>query len=161
MAPLDVFDAGRMAVAQDPTGAAFGIWQAGEHHGSELANEPGSFTWSECQTRDVEAAETFYRAVFGYEVDTMPMGETASYRLLKVEGKNVAGMFELTPEMAGAPPSWATAFAVADTDATCKEAEELGAKVIVAPVDLPDIGCYAVLQDPVGAVFQVLANPAS
>ena len=52
MDPFDVFDSGRMTVAQDPTGAVFGIWQAGEHHGAELANEPGSFTWNEVQTPD-------------------------------------------------------------------------------------------------------------
>ena len=57
MDPFDVFDAGRMTVAQDPTGAVFGIWQAGEHHGAELANEPGSVTWNEVQTPDLGAAE--------------------------------------------------------------------------------------------------------
>ena len=50
MDPFDVFDSGRMTVAQDPTGAVFGIWQAGEHPGAQLANEPGSVTWNECQT---------------------------------------------------------------------------------------------------------------
>ena len=58
-----------MTVAQDPTGAIFGVWQAGTHHGAQLANEPGSFQWNECETRDVAAAEEFYKAVFGYGVD--------------------------------------------------------------------------------------------
>ena len=48
----DNLDAGRMTVAQDPTGAIFGVWQAGTHHGAELANEPGSFQWNELETRD-------------------------------------------------------------------------------------------------------------
>jgi len=160
MEPFDVFDSGRMVVAQDPTGAAFGVWQAGEHHGAQLANEPGTVTWNECQTNDVEAAETFYRAVFGYEIDQMPMGEGEPYRVLKLGDKGVGGMFQITPEMGEMPPNWATVFAVADTDATCAKAEELGAKVLVPPMDLPEVGRYAVLQDPVDAVFQVLANPA-
>ncbi len=159
MDPFDVFDSGRMTVAQDPTGAVFGIWQAGEHHGAELANEPGSVTWNEVQTPDLGAAEAFYRAVFDYEIEAVPMGDGMIYHLLKVEGKNVAGLFELSGDMAGTPPNWATAFAVADTDATCKLAEGLGGTVLVQPMDIPEIGRYAMLQDPVGAVFQVLADP--
>ena len=88
------------------------------------------------------------------------MGDGMIYHLLKVEGKSVAGLFELSGDMAGTPPNWATAFAVADTDATCKLAEGLGGTVLVQPMDIPEIGRYAMLQDPVGAVFQVLGRPA-
>jgi len=161
MEPFDVFDSGRMAVAQDPTGAVFGIWQAGEHHGAQLANEPGSFTWNEVQTPDVAAAEAFYRAVFHHELEQVPMGDGMTYGVLKVNGKSVGGLYELKGDMAGMPPHWATAFAVADTDATCKLAEGLGGSVLVQPLDIPAIGRYAVIQDPVGAVFQVLADPPS
>ncbi len=158
MEPLDVFDAGRMTVAQDPTGASFGIWQAGEHHGAQLANEPGSLAWNECQTRDPEAAEAFYRAVFGYEVDTAPMGEGAIYRVLKVGDKSVAGIFELNEEMDEVPANWATVFSVADAAAAAARTEELGGTVIVQPIDIPEVGRFATLRDPVGAVFQVLAD---
>ena len=157
--PFAVYDSGRMAVAQDPTGAVFGIWQAGDHAGAQLANEPGSFTWNECQTSDVETAAAFYRAVFGYEIEAVPMGEGTTYRVLKVGERSVGGMLDLTPEMGEVPPNWATAFAVADTDATCARTEELGGSVLVPPMDIQQIGRFAVLQDPVGAVFQVLANP--
>ncbi len=79
--PFDVFDAGRMTVAQDPTGAVFGVWQAGAHHGAELANEHGTMNWNECQTKDAPAADAFYRAVFDYEIDARPMGEEEPYRV--------------------------------------------------------------------------------
>ena len=49
-------------------------------------------------------------------------------------------------------------FAVADTDATVARAQELGGTVRLRPLDLPEIGRIAVLEDPVGAVFQVLAS---
>jgi predicted enzyme related to lactoylglutathione lyase len=160
MEPFDVFEAGRMVVAQDPTGAVFGVWQAGEHHGSQLGNEPGSFTWNECQTTDPVAAAEFYRSVFGYEVDEWDLGQGEPYRVLKVGEKGVAGMSTIGPEMEGTPPNWATVFSVADTDASVEKAQELGAAVLVPPTDLPDIGRFAVLRDPVGAVFQVLANPS-
>jgi len=63
--PFDVFDAGRMTVAQDPTGAAFGVWQAGAHIGAQLANEPGTLNWNQCQTPDPARAAEFYAAAFG------------------------------------------------------------------------------------------------
>ncbi len=154
MEPFDVFNAGRMAVAQDPTGAVFGIWQAGAHHGAQLANEPGTLVWNECQTTDTDAAEAFYRAVFGYEVDRMQMDDEREYRVLTVDGKGVAGMMEL----GDVPPNWSTTFAVEDADAAVAQAEGLGARGLVPPFDIPEVGRYAVLQDPVGAVFGVLAG---
>ena len=160
MEPFDVFGAGRMVFAQDPTGAAFGVWQAGEHHGAQLANEPGSFTWNECQTTDPAGAVAFYSAVFGHGVDEWDMGQEEPYRVLKVGDKGIAGVSKIGPQQAGTPPNWGTVFAVADTDAAVAQAQELGAKLLLPPMDLPDIGRFAVLQDPVGAVFQVLASPS-
>jgi predicted enzyme related to lactoylglutathione lyase len=158
MEPFDVFDSGRMAIAQDPGGAVFGIWQAREHHGAELANEPGSLSWNENQTRDPERAAKFYSDVFGYEIEEAQMGEGPPYRVLKVDGRGVAGMMAMTPQMADVPPNWSTTFAVEDTDAAAKRAEELGASVIVPPFDIPNVGRYAVVQDPVGVVFGIMAG---
>lgn len=63
-APFEVMDAGMMGVASDPTGAAFGIWQAGSHPGVRLANVTNTLTWNEAMTRDYDAAKDFYAAVF-------------------------------------------------------------------------------------------------
>jgi predicted enzyme related to lactoylglutathione lyase len=63
------------------------------------------------------------------------------------------------PQLGDAPPHWSTVFAVADTDETCARAAELGGRVLMEPLDLPDIGRIAVLQGPVGAVFQVIQQP--
>jgi uncharacterized protein len=52
--PIDVMDVGRMAVAADPGGAIFGIWQAGAHLGIGLANEPGALCWNENLSRDFD-----------------------------------------------------------------------------------------------------------
>jgi predicted enzyme related to lactoylglutathione lyase len=156
--PFDVFDSGRMLVAQDPTGAVFAVWQAREHIGAQLANEPGSLTWNECRTPDAGAAEAFYRAVFGYGVTPMPMGGPEPYRILEVDGRGVAGMAELSGEMAGIPAHWGVVFAVDDADAAAARAEELGARVVIPPTDIPEIGRFAALEDPVGAGFQVIRN---
>jgi predicted enzyme related to lactoylglutathione lyase len=155
MDPFDVFDSGRMTVAQDPTGATFGIWQAKEHIGAQLANEPGTFMWNQCQTDDPGRATEFYEAVFGYEVDEVDMGGEQAFRVLKVGGKGVAGVREPT---AGEPPHWSTTFAVDDADATVAHAKEIGGAVLMEPIDIPDVGRLAVLQDSVGAAFQVMKS---
>ena len=58
---MDVLDVGRMAVFTDPQGAVFSVWQAGTHPGAELVNEPGTWSWSELLTTDVEAAKGVLR----------------------------------------------------------------------------------------------------
>ena len=157
--PFDVFDAGRMTVAQDPTGAVFGVWQAGAHIGAQLANEPGTLNWNQCQTEDPARAAEFYKDVFGYEIEEVDVGGEQPFRVLKVEGRGIAGVREHVPQAGNAPAHWSTVFAVADADETCTQAAELGGTVLLEPTDLPDIGRIAVIQDPGGAVFQVLQPP--
>ena len=158
--PFDVFDAGRMTIAQDPTGAIFGVWQAGRHIGAELANDPGTMNWNECQTRDPEAAGRFYEAVFGVDVKAFPTAEgRPPYHVIHVDGRGVAGIFGLDENMRDVPPNWGTVFAVANADETVAKAQELGGVALMPGMDLPEIGRLAVLQDPTGAVFQVLQPP--
>ena len=155
MEPFDVFDFGRMTVAQDPTGAVVGIWQAGTHIGAELANEPGTLSWSECRTTDAAAAEQFYRAVFDCVITPIDMGMDEPYRVLEVGGKSVAGLWEIDD----GPSHWATTFNVAETDASCVQGEKLGALVLQRPRDIATVGRYAELRDPVGAIFGVIQDP--
>jgi predicted enzyme related to lactoylglutathione lyase len=158
--PFDVFDSGRMTVAQDPTGAVFGVWQAGTHHGAQLANEPGAFQWNECETRDVGSAADFYTTVFGYRVDEMDMGQEEPYRMFMLGDNRVAGLFKMTDEMEGVPPNWMSVFAVADCDAAAAKAKKLGGELLFGPQDIP-VGRFAVLRDLTGAVFQVVAPPTA
>jgi predicted enzyme related to lactoylglutathione lyase len=46
LTPGDVGPLGRMAIATDPTGAVFGVWQAGMHIAG-LVNEPCGLTWED------------------------------------------------------------------------------------------------------------------
>ncbi len=72
--PFDVMDVGRMAVAVDPAGAVFGIWQPLAHIGVGVANEPGALAWNENMSRDLDANKAFYRDVFGYDYNDMGPG---------------------------------------------------------------------------------------
>ena len=155
MDPFDVFDSGRMTVAQDPTGAAFGVWQAKNHIGAQLANEHGTLLWNQCHTPDPARATEFYVAVFGYEVDEIDMGGAQPFRVIKVAGRGIGGVREPVAEE---PPSWSVTFAVDDADEIVARAKELGGTALMEPFDLPEIGRLAVIQDPAGAVFQVMKS---
>src|SRR5438067_6959681 len=58
--PFDVMQAGRMAVIQDPQGAFFMVWQAGQNFGAELVNVPGALCWNELASPDLDASAAFY-----------------------------------------------------------------------------------------------------
>jgi uncharacterized protein len=156
--PFDVFDSGRMLIGQDPTGAVFGVWQAGNHIGAQLANEPGTLNWNQCQTPDPAGAAEFYAAALGFGVDAVDVGTAQPFRVLQVEGRPVAGVREPIPPMGG-EPQWSVVFSVENTDETVAKARELGGEVLMEPTDLPQIGRIAVLRDPVGAKFQVIQPP--
>jgi uncharacterized protein len=152
MAPFDIMDAGRMAFVTDPAGAPVALWQANQHIGATLVNEPGTLTWNELITAD-PAAVAFYTAVLGLTTSTMDMGEGGVYTLFEAGGQQVGG--SMAPPMPGIPNHWQVYFAVADADATAARAAELGGAVPVPPFDSP-VGRMAVIGDPQGAVFSII-----
>jgi predicted enzyme related to lactoylglutathione lyase len=154
--PMDVFDAGKMAMLQDPQGAAFAVWQPKQHIGARVKHDPGAMTWNELLTTDSHAATEFYLDLLGME-----RGQTMGpmdYTLLRCEGVDVAGVMEITPDMGTFPPHWAVYFGVSDVDVTVSRAQTLGASVIVPGTDIPEIGRFACLMDPQGAVFSVFTG---
>ena len=151
MQPFDIMDAGRMAFVMDPGGAGVALWQANQHIGSTLVNEPGTVTWNELITTD-PAAIKFYEQVLGVTTSTVDMGP-GEYTLFHVNDQMVGG--STPPPMEGVPNHWHVYFAVEDADATAAKATELGGSVMVAPFDTP-VGRIAILTDPQGAVFSVL-----
>ena len=156
VAPMDVLDVGRMAIFADPAGAVIGIWEARAHKGAGIANEPGTFTWSELVTTDVEGAKAFYAAVFGWGAVTHGDGPMA-YTEFQVNGRSIAGMMQKPPMMpAEIPPHWSVYFDVADTDATVQRVGELGGSTVMPPMDI-EPGRFAIVSDPTGAVFNVIA----
>lgn len=160
MGPMDVFEEGRMAMFQDPTGAAFAVWEAGDHIGVRLANEPGTLAWNELATRDVETAKAFYTQLFGWGAETAEM-DSGPYTSFMNEDRAAGGMMAMTEEWGDIPPHWMVYFAVADCNAGVEKAESLGAEIAVPPTDIEGVGRFAVLQDPQGAVFSIITldNP--
>ncbi len=154
--PFDVLDVGRMAVAADPSGAVFGIWQARAHTGFGLANEPGSVCWNENMSRSFEASKEFYRAVFGYEYDDMS-SDGFHYATFKTTGDVMGGIGDMgTAAPADVPPRWMTYFGVVDTDSAVATVTELGGTVIEPPWDTP-YGRMSIVRDNQDAAFALMS----
>jgi hypothetical protein len=156
VAPMDVMDLGRMAVFTDPTGAAFGTWQAGTFTGAGIVNEPGALLWNELMTRDVPGAVAFYHEAFGVTSKTSAVAEVP-YTELQVGDSPVAGIMDISgPQFpAELPPHWMVYFQIADCEAACEKITELGGSVSVPPTDIA-LGRFAVVADQHGAFFSVM-----
>ena len=117
------------------------------------ANARGSFVWHELMTRDPNAAAAFYEKVVGWTRQGLP--QDASYQMFLAQGVAVAGLMRL-PEAAramGASPSWLLYIGTPDVDQTVRLAAQSGGTVLRAPSDIPNVGRFAVIGDPQGAVF--------
>jgi uncharacterized protein len=172
--PFDFMDASRTAVFTDLEGAEFRVWEAKEHKGARLVNDPGSLNFNGLNTRDVERARSFYGSVFGWQTLALGGGvelwtlpgygdwlERAHPDLRKrvaeagtVEGFEdvVATINPIAADDRDTPAHWSVTFAVDDADGTAAKAAELGGRVIVPPFDAPFVR-MTVIGDPQGATF--------
>jgi uncharacterized protein len=174
MSPFDLVDACRIAEFTDPEGAAFRVWQAKEHKGARIVNEPGSLNFNGLNTRDAQAAKTFYRSLFGWETLDLQGGALAwtlpgygdfvrqrdpgmGERMAEAgvpEGFEdvVATLLPIANDQPHVPAQWSVTFSVEDADAAADQAAELGGRVVVPPFDAPFVR-MTVITDPQGATF--------
>lgn len=153
---MDVMDIGSMAVLQDPTGAAFAIWQPKKHHGSDfVGGKVGSMCWVELATNNTEKVGSFYAELFGWQPKVQDMGGT-KYTVFMSDGAQAAGMMQMAQEWGNIPPHWMVYFSVAACDASAQKAASLGGQILVPPTDIPTVGRFSVLQDPQGAAFAIV-----
>jgi uncharacterized protein len=151
--PVDLPGAARVAIAADPAGAVFGVWQARAHTGGHVANEPSALVWNEQHSADLEGSKRFYATVFGHTFDdTVDETGARPYAMLKVEDQIAGGLGLLADD---GPPAWRTYFEVADADAACRCVGELGGRVLGPPADSP-YGRLAQVTDDQGAMFLVV-----
>lgn len=154
--PGDVGPLGRMFIATDPTGAVFGVWQAGNHIGASLVNEPGGLVWEDLRSPDPDTARAFYAIVFGHVMDALPMAGTdyATFRHPDEEAP-LGGMGGL---MGSERSQWLAYFCVPDAAVAVAvaAAQRAGGKVLGTDYGTP-FGDMAHLADPAGAEFLVLA----
>ncbi|MCB5181172.1 VOC family protein [Streptomyces antimicrobicus] len=170
MEPMQVGTFGSMALAQEPSGAVFGVWQPGDHKGFEKIGENGSYCWAEVFTREPGAADDFLKRVFPYTAQTMEAGDGPEaagmdFKVFSVTGggggeggedRPVLGRMKMDqdfpPEV---PPYIQIYFAVPDCDEAVSKTQKLGGRLQFGPMDSP-FGRFAALTDPQGAAFAVI-----
>jgi uncharacterized protein len=155
--PFPVGEMGRMAVFQDPVGAFISAWEAGVM-GGFAATGPGTFVWAELNARGLAVALSFYQRVFGWGAKTSPMPDGGAYTELLDGETSILGALEMPAAVPAQVPSyWQLYFASEDIDGDTARAHQLGATVMVPPTDMPG-GRFAILSDPQGAAFGLLAT---
>ncbi|MFJ6444810.1 VOC family protein [Streptomyces sp. NPDC091649] len=156
MEPMRVGEFGTMALARDPGGAVFGIWQAGSHEGFETeTGAPGGYCWSEVLTRDPRKVDAFYPSVFPYTVRRFD-DPSMDFSMFGVDGQTVLGRMAMGDDYPPEAPSHLDVyFAVPDCDAAVTKATERGGVLRSGPTDSP-FGRFAALSDPQGASFTVV-----
>jgi len=155
--PMSVLDYGRMAVLADPTGAAFGIWQAGTNVGFGVVKEAGAVNWAELNTRDTGTAKEFYGAVFGWSFDDQEFEGSGMYTAITLGEETFGGMIDITDRVpAEVPAHWLVYFTVDDAEEAASAANEAGGEVVFGPQEIPKVGALAVIKDPFGAIFAVI-----
>nr|WP_321983222.1 VOC family protein [uncultured Lichenicoccus sp.] len=119
---------------------------------------PGKVILDQLVTPDLQAAEKFYGALFGWTFNSLS-NTSYPYAIARLGGREVAGLFQHSIDPATRRQSaWLTFFAAKDVDAVQALAVQHGARLLFGPRTLPDLGREAVFQDPQGAVFAVLAS---
>ncbi len=157
--PFDALPAGRVAVIEDPAGAAVGLWEPAERQGAQLVNEPSAYAMSMLHTPD---PGDFYRDVFGWEIEPFAPG-VSLFRLPGYFGgepsQPVARDVVAVMAEAEGPAHWSVDFWVSDADSLAGRVIELGGSVVSPPYDAGPMR-QAVLADPFGAAFSVTTAPA-
>lgn len=158
MPPADFGGFGRGCTIADPTGAVLSFWCAAQGDAPDVQRAPaGSWCWTELTTTDDAKALAFYESVLGYTHTTMP-GSNPPYHMLSAGGEMRAGLMK-TP-MPDIPSAWIPYVMSDGLDASVARATSAGASTIVPPTLIPNMGRFAVLADPLGAVLGVFENGA-
>ncbi len=118
--------------------------------------QPGAFSWSELMTTDPAGAKEFYGKLFGWEMHDRPM-EGMTYTVLSAGGAEIGGIMQKPPTADRMPSRWGTYVTVEDVDNTADLALTLDGKVLIEPTAIPDVGRFALIQDPQGAVISVIS----
>jgi uncharacterized protein len=119
--------------------------------------QQGAFSWCELMTTNTTAAKEFYARLFGWGIVDRPV-PGMMYHILNVGNREVGGLMGMPPDAPeNVPPHWGVYVTVDDVDASAQLVEELGGKIKYPPTDIPDIGRFALIQDPQGAMLSIIS----
>jgi predicted enzyme related to lactoylglutathione lyase len=154
--PEDYGGHGRAACIADPEGALLTLWKGANGDRPDLTKVPdGDWYWNELSAADPKRAVEFYERTFGHTHQGMDMGPDMGTYYILMQGETMrAGIGPITEP--GQPSMWLPYVAVADCDASAEKARGLGAQVQLPPTDIPGVGRFAMLIDPLGAAVAVI-----
>ena len=113
----------------------------------------GKFVWHEHSSTDLDRAKSFYTKLLGWETEVWKPGEM-DYPMIEA-GDQMHGGFS-TAQVA-ASPHWVGHVLVTDTNETARRAEAAGGRIAAGPMDIPEIGTFAFIADPQGAIVSAFA----
>ena len=107
------------------------------------------FVHVELTTVDIAKAKEFYGKLFDWKFDSVPVGASGNYTVIKVGDGTGGGMFQ----MKDAPPMWLPYVLVDDIQAATQKAKSLGAAFIRENHEVPGMGWLSIFADPQGAML--------
>ena len=108
------------------------------------------FRWVELTTDDLDGAKEFYSEIFDWKMKEFE-DSSIPYYFIKTGGDAEGGMMGKTSSRT--PTAWTPFMEVKDLSAVCDKVERLGGRILKHKTSIPDMGWFAVLHDPQGAVF--------
>jgi predicted enzyme related to lactoylglutathione lyase len=166
--PQDIPEVGRFACVSDPTGAAINLFTGLPGRGTQtFAADNGSFCWTELLTSDPTAAAKFYGEIFGWQATVNDIGGTA-YTTFSLKGAAphdkaacAGGMMKIKAEWGPHPSCWLSYIWVDHLEAAVQAVGANGGTVDCPPMDIPNIGRFAIVKDPAGSTFGLFSTPAA
>lgn len=127
-------------------------------HSEWPALKHGEFCWTEIASNNSAACKAFYTNVFGWKFQDSKPGDPMEYNEYSDTGGPgpVGGLYEINPEMFGGhapPPHFMIYVAVDNVDQSAEKAVGLGGTIVTGPMDIPNVGRFAVVKDPTGAAL--------
>jgi uncharacterized protein len=118
-------------------------------------HEPGTFSWTDLSTSDLDSAIGLYTDLFGWKVEKEDLPDGSVYAMFRLNGKDVAAASTLREDQKGVPPHWNVYVTVENAEQTAKQAEAAGGSIVAPAFDVMEFGRMAVIADPTGAMFCV------
>ncbi|MCU1602444.1 MAG: Glyoxalase/bleomycin resistance protein/dioxygenase [Frankiales bacterium] len=154
----DVAELGKLLLAADPSGARFGIWQAGTKKGVDVWGAVGSPCWTDLRSSDPAAAQAFYAASLGFEMTPFDMAGP-DYATYSTDGDPLGGVGGMMGAPDGTRSHWLIYFAVPSADDAAAAVAPAGGTLLSDPFDTP-FGRMAPAQDPAGHPFWITQLPS-
>ena len=148
-----IADAGQTTIIKDPTNAIFAVWHPSKNARLHRNEVPGMPCFHELMTTNLDMAGMFYVKIFNWRPRAENFGDI-TYIMFNAENLNVGSMMGVPNQ--NFQPRWITYWCVQDCDRSLRKALSLGGKISKTVEIIKRKGRYAILADPLGAIFGIM-----